>query len=150
MSVEHWWNDTDKENTEVHGCPSATLCAVPQIPRGIWKTAGRNNMSRQLVTAIGFVMLVWRSNQLGRLEDNERVKMAAFPEIGYTAATERNTLDWPLPHRTLSAGIEVFSDNFRLRLSSCAGLFRRDRGAGRNTTVGREREALSSVKPLHP
>jgi len=30
---------------------------------------------------------------LGRLEDNEREKMAAFPELGYTAAMERNTLD---------------------------------------------------------
>lgn len=95
-------------------------------------------------------MFVRRNNQLGTLEDSERVKMAAFPELGYTAATERNTLFRPLPHRPLTAGIEVFSDNFRLRLSSCAGLCRRDRGAGRNAALGREREASSSVKPLHP
>lgn len=81
------------------------MYTVPQILRGMWKTAGRNNMSRQLVTAIGFVMFVWRSNQLGRLEDNEREKMAAFPELGYTAAMERNTLDWTLPLGPLTAGI---------------------------------------------
>jgi hypothetical protein len=64
--------------------------------------------------------------------------MASFPELGSTAATDRSTVDRPLPLRRLTAGIEVFSDNFLLRLSFCAGLCRRDRGADRNTRVGRE------------
>jgi hypothetical protein len=75
--------------------------------------------------------------------------MAAFAELGNTAATDRSTVDRPLPLRPLTAGIEVFSENFRLRLSFCGGLYRRDRGAGRNIGVGRERESSSSVKPLH-
>ena len=76
------------------------------------------------------------------------MKTAAFPELGNNAATDRSIVDRPLPFRSLAAGIEVFSDNFRLRLSLCIDLYRRDRGAGRNKRVGREREASSSVKPL--
>jgi len=72
--------------------------------------------------------------------------MADFPELGSPSAT-RSIVDRPLPLRRLTAGIEVFSDNVRLRLLFCAGIYRRDRGAGRNTRVGREREASSSVKP---
>jgi hypothetical protein len=75
--------------------------------------------------------------------------MAVFPELGYTAATERSTVDRPLPFRPLTAAIEVFSDNFRLRLSICAGLYRQDHGAVRNTEVGREREASSCAKPQY-
>jgi hypothetical protein len=55
--VEHWWNDTDRENTEILGeLPVRMPLYVPQIPHGIWKTAGQNNMSRQLVAGICFVM----------------------------------------------------------------------------------------------